>query len=556
MKKLLFAAVCLLLIMSACSSQPDLISGKVVDESGQQIAGAVVRVQTTENSTITDESGRFSLMEVPDRDDLFITAWKSGYFIAGAPAKAGDSTVKIEIHAHASKDDSSYAWLPSEYHPGEGEHQGCAACHSNVGTQETISLPVDEWLLDAHSQSAQNPRFITMYNGTDVHGNKSPNTKFANDKEYGEFPLPPDLSQPYYGPGYKLDFPETDGNCAACHTPAASVNAPYGINPTKVEGVAAEGIPCDFCHKIWDVKLDPATRLPYLNYPGVLSYEFRRPPEGHQFFAGPYDDVAPGDDTYSPLQQESAFCAPCHHAVFWDTLVYNSYGEWLDSPYSNPVSGRTCQDCHMPAGQADHFALLAEGGLIRNPDTIHSHTMTGVTDEAFMQAAVSLHVDAGRVGNEINVQVDIFNDNTGHHIPTDSPLRHLILVVEVFDSSGKRLSQARGAVIEDYAGLGSPADGYYAGLPGKVFAKILEDLWTEISPSGSYWNPTRIVSDNRIAAMQTDSSSYAFLAPSQGATTVKVRLIFRRAFIEIMDQKGWQVPDIVIAEQTILIPEN
>ena len=39
-------------------------------------------------------------------------------------------------------------------------------------------------------------------------------------------------------PGYKLDFPETDGNCAACHTPAASVNAPYGINPTQVEGVA------------------------------------------------------------------------------------------------------------------------------------------------------------------------------------------------------------------------------------------------------------------------------------------------------------------------------
>ncbi len=48
---------------------------------------------------------------------------------------------------------------------------------------------------------------------------------------------------------------------------------------------------------------------------------------------------------------------------------------------------------------------------------------------------------------------------------------------------------------------------------GMVYAKILEDLWTEISPSGSYWNPTRVISDNRIAAMETASSEYSFSAP-------------------------------------------
>ena len=237
-------------------------------------------------------------------------------------------------------------------------------------------------------------------------------------------------------------------------------------------------------------------------------------------------------------------------------MVYNSYGEWLDSPYSDPDTGRTCQDCHMPAGQSDHFALLAEGGLIRDPQTLRSHQMTGVMDAVFMQDAVSFNVDAVQTRDEINVQVNIFNDNTGHHIPTDSPLRHLILVVEAFDSNGGRLSQVDGAVIADYAGIGSPANGYYAGLPGKVYAKILQDLWTEITPSGSYWNPTRITSDNRIAAMQTDSSSYSFLAPGQGAITLKVKLIFRRAFIDIMDQKGWDVPDIIIAQQTILVPES
>ena len=43
-------------------------------------------------------------------------------------------------------------------------------CHSREGTDLPSMLPVDEWLLDAHSQSAVNPRFLTMYAGTDALG--------------------------------------------------------------------------------------------------------------------------------------------------------------------------------------------------------------------------------------------------------------------------------------------------------------------------------------------------------------------------------------------------
>jgi hypothetical protein len=365
---------------------------------------------------------------------------------------------------------------------------------------------VDNWLLDAHSQAAQNQRFITMYNGSDVLGNQSPFTRYGYSRDYGSFPLPPDVDESYYGPGYKLDFPETAGNCAACHTPAASVNDPYGVDPTTVDGIAAEGVPCDFCHKVWDVRLNPANGLPFLNTPGVLSYEFRRPPEGHQFFAGPYDDVAPGEDTYSPLQQESAFCAPCHFAVFWDTVIYNSYGEWLESEYSDPESGKTCQDCHMPSGLTDHFALADAGGLVRDPETVFSHRMPGAADEAFLQDALTMTVNASREGREVAVEVELFNDNTGHHIPTDSPLRHLILVVEAFDANGETLKLASGPILPEWTGSGDSNKGYYAGLPGKAYAKILEELWTEISPSGAYWNPTRLISDNRIPAMGSDVS--------------------------------------------------
>ena len=57
-----------------------------------------------------------------------------------------------------------------------------------------------------------------MYAGTDVDGNKSPQVA----KNNLGVPLPPDLTKPYFGPGFKLDFPNIAGNCATCHTPMAA----------------------------------------------------------------------------------------------------------------------------------------------------------------------------------------------------------------------------------------------------------------------------------------------------------------------------------------------
>ena len=535
----------LLVFLPACAAPADTIVGNVVDETGAPLAGAVVRVRTTKIETTADLEGQFVLAGLAPEEPVFVTAWIEGYYINGAADILPGEDVEIVLQPLHTSDDPTYTWLPSRYHPGAGENQGCAECHSSGEADN--ALPVDQWLLDAHANTASNPRFLTMYLGTDIFGNQSPQTRYATARDYGSFPLPPDLEQSYFGPGYKLDFPNIAGNCAACHTPAASVNNPYGVDPTMVSGVAAEGIPCDFCHKIWDVQLNPKKGLPYANMPGVLSYQFLRPPEGHQFFAGPYDDVAPGEDTYSPLQQQSQFCAPCHYGVFWDTLIYNSFGEWLESPYSDPETGQTCQDCHMPTGVEDHFALTGVGGQIRNPETIFSHQMPGASELELLQNAVSLSMQARRENNEIVLSVDIFNDNTGHHIPTDSPLRHLILIVQAADASGNALSLISGPIIPAWGGVGEPDEGYYAGLPGTIYAKVLEELWTEVSPSGAYWNPTRIVSDNRIAAQETASSSYRFIAPEEGPTMIEVHLVYRRAFIELMEQKGWNVPDIVIA---------
>jgi len=542
-----------ILVLIAFASNTGKFLGRVIDDNGP-VARALVRIQSTEISTLTDQDGYFLLPKSNKNDyPIFITAWSSGYYINGMEAQS-DEEIEIHLEAHADFDNPNYVWLSSTSQSGQNEDQGCAKCHSSPNTDFPFTLPFDEWLRDAHSQSALNPRFITMYNGTDIEGNQSPTTRYGYNREYGSFPLRPDNSSSYYGPGYKLDFPETNGNCAACHTPLASVNDPYGVNPTTLDGIHNEGVSCDFCHKIWDVRLDPASGLPYDNMPGVLSYIFRRPPDGHQFFAGPLDDVAPGEDTYSPIQTESEFCAPCHYSEFWGIPIYNSFGEWLESPYSNPKTEQTCQDCHMPLLGATKFATTEAGGVERDASTIFSHKMPGAEDKNLLQNAVTMNVESCLEENTVFVEVEIINDKTGHHVPTDSPLRHLILLVQVTDENGGKLKQIEGSVIPEWGGIGNSDKGYYAGLAGKGFAKILMELWTETSPSSAYWNPTRIVSDNRIPSMGNDKTTYEFQATDDSDTyEVFVQLIFRRAFIKLMDQKNWNKDDILMEEEKFIL---
>ncbi len=145
----------------------------------------------------------------------------------------------------------------------------------------------------------------------------------------------------------------------------------------------------------------------------------------------------------------------------------------------------------------------------------------------------------------------ITNDRTGHHVPTDSPLRHLILVVQAAGPDGAALERVSGPVLPDWCGVGDPRDGCFAGLPGTVYAKVLKERWTGVTPTGSYWNPVTTVSDNRIAAFAADATSYVFQAPAEGAARVEVRLLFRRAYRDLMDVKGWDVPDILMASRSL-----
>lgn len=519
----------------ARAQPPGTVTGTVMDAEGP-VAGATVRVQATTYATQTRSDGTFTL-EMPGEGPFVITAWAAGYYVGKAEGiTAGAENVTIQLTPYYTTDNAEYTWFSHEGAEGSLSCSHCMPCYT-------------EWQADAHSQSAVNPRFLTMYNGTDVDGLQSPPTRYGYSRDYGRFPLRPDLSQPYYGPGYKLDFPATAGNCATCHVPGAAARPgmAYAVEINRISGIEVEGVFCEFCHKIGDVYLDDTTGLPYPNMPGVLSMRLYRPGPEQQLFFGNFDDVT-RRVSYLPLIEESAFCAPCHFGVFWDTVVYNSYGEWLDSPYSDPESGKTCQNCHMLPVDYNYFVYPEQGGLIRDPSRIFSHYMPGAADQTLLENTAELNLMAEREGNQITVTAEVTNTKAGHHIPTDSPLRQIFLIVSAADAGGTPLALEAGPVLPDWAGD-------LQGQPGVYFAKILQEVWTEIVPSGAYWNPTRIVEDTRLPALATHTSTYTFSGGTSGPVTVEARLVFRRAFYELMQQKGWDVPDIVMERAVVEVPD-
>lgn len=521
-----------------------------VNAAGIPVGGAIVRVQGSSDYALTDAEGRFTLPVAPFSGERHVTAWAEGYFIshtAGAPL----SEITLLLRAHPIEDNLEYAFVSPVLHPDvEG---ACVRCHASRSGDPNAPLPVDEWRLDAHSGSATNPRFLSLYNGTTLTGELGALTQYQFDTELGiDVPLPdqPDV-------GFRLDYPESNGVCATCHAPVLALEQPTTADPNTAVGVAAEGVTCDLCHKIAAVRLD-VSGLPSANLPGVESLEFLRPPDGEQIFFGPYDDT-PGDDVYLALQSESQFCAACHTGTFWGVSMYNSFGEWLASPYSDPVSGRTCQDCHMPTLGVTTFVDLPPDVTQfvpeRDPHTIFSHRMPGAGDLNLLQTTAQVIVDAERVGDNLDVSVTVTNTGAGHSIPTDNPLRNLILLVEARDATGQLLAFTEGAIIPEWGGVGDPAAGYYGGLPGVLYAKILADFYTGELPTTAYWRQTRLVSDNRIAALASDVSNYTFELPAgAGEVTVEARLYLRRAFIELMAAKAWETPDILMEQVVRVVP--
>ncbi len=507
-------------------------SGMVVDNEGKSVSNAIVQLQGTPFVTSSDSMGRFILSSGDDIPASYITAWKSGFYNGGQPVSAGKKEYKIVLQPVPIDDNPKYMWQPSlQLHTSpatdkEAAEKPCRECHPAL---------TEQWQGSAHSRSAVNPVFLRFFNG-------------GNGQETSGG-----------GPGYKLDFPHSNGNCATCHAPVLAFDNPFNADPNLARDVAKEGVSCDFCHKINSVIVDQGG-----GRPGVLSIQFKRPPEGRQIFYGPYTDVFPGDDSYHPLYTQSRYCAPCHHGKFWDVLMYSEFQEWTESRYAR--DNIQCQDCHMKAdGSMTRFALEDEGGILRAPETIPSHTFFGTNSKTFMREAIELTVQEKLNQGSLRVTVTIKNMKAGHHYPTGNPMRNLILVVGVTDDTGHPLTLSKGEKVPVWGGVGDVAEGNYAGFPGKGFAKVLKDVIPYPHTPGKnhfqrqypapHWRPVLIESDTRIPADGKDISEYYFQVPESlsGSLHITSTLLYRRAYKKWMDAHGLDIPDMEIARENIRI---
>jgi hypothetical protein len=519
---------------------------------------AVARVIETKEAAAL-EHGKFELSACAPGQTISI--WAIGYYIKTFRCDGRlPPEYSIELELLNPADDPNYAWVAADIRFDSIFH--CKLCHSD-SFQDLNEYP--EWEIDGHSGAFANPYFWTTYLGTNVNRALGQKTIWGFSPDGSKFRLPSDPNLDY-GPGYQLDYPDTSGNCAFCHAPAAvgathqEVNLAPLIKDSWGQKVnaASEGITCDVCHKVIDVTLD-SQKLPYTDRPGILSFSFLRPTSGLQFIAGPWShwvtSVADVKRTCAPIFSESSFCAPCHYAKFAGVEIYGSYKEWLDSPYSKPgQSFRSCQDCHMQASQQiNGITKAAPAACSPEDDSFQnfSHNMMNrdnVENPVLVQGAAAVEIDASRGEGKIKVNIKVVNTGAGHKLPTDSPLRHLILVVEAKDINGMLLSQVDGPRIPDWGGTGNQPEAY-AGKPGVIYANILKDKDTNGIPAVDYWNPTAPAwkgSDNRLVPNEDALSQYFFVAPSHGEVTITANLIYRSAFINIARKKGWSVRDILV----------
>jgi hypothetical protein len=101
--------------------------------------------------------------------------------------------------------------------------------------------------------------------------------------------------------------------------------------------------------------------------------------------------------------------------------------------------------------------------------------------------------------NRIRVHVDLTNTGAGHKMPTGLPVKKIILEVKVEDAHGGRQSQQK--VYQKIM-----ADGQ-----GRPVTKVVDLMLGKA---------TRVVSDNRIAPLETRRESFTFFADKPEDQTV------------------------------------
>jgi hypothetical protein len=465
------------------------IVGQVTDASGP-VAGARVRWQGQATFAVSAADGTFRLPA--HRGEVRrVTASKSGYCIASVVP--GRSPVELRLELLPARDNEAYDWQS----PHRDAHRpgSCGNCHDEIH---------GEWAASAHARAARNPRLLQLL--ADPDGKSPPGWDLSREHPFGV------------------------AVCAECHAPTLADG-----DPPRARGVAAEGVHCDYCHKIADAPIDKDKLGVRFGLNGLV---LLRPGHGEQLSFGPLDDAVRAGESFAqlPLYRESRACASCHEGTVFGVPVYTTYSEWLESPAA--VQGVQCQGCHMtPTGRLTNIAP-GHGGIERDPRTLASHRFAG-SEADMLRRCLSLDVHCRKHRDGVRVEVTVRADQVGHRVPTGFIDRHLLLVVQGLDRNG--------AAVPLLAGPRLPrAAGQHANRPGWLYGKLRPD--EKDGTPLPFWIGGADVHDTRLRPRQPDVRTFVFGGQPD---RVELRLWYRRFWQMLAEARGWGDNDVLVEERTV-----
>ena len=194
------------------------------------------------------------------------------------------------------------------------------------------------------------------------------------------------------------------------------------------------------------------------------------------------------------------FCAACHEATspVSGLPVMTTYREWQASRFNSgdPATTVTCQDCHFAEGRH---------GELRPADLLAAATVE-----------LSLAADDD---DAITATVTVTNTGAGHDLPTGATeLQQLWLEVTATDDSGRQIFVSGG--VDAY---GDP----------EADAVTLGTVWLdeEGKPTERLWEAASVLRDQRIAAGDSLTTTYAIALPPDWVAplTVRAALNYRAA---------------------------
>ncbi len=333
--------------------------------------------------------------------------------------------------------------------PGQAQRAGkpltsaeeCGRCHRDIYRY---------WKASLHAQAADDARFQAVY------------AKVKEESHRGD----------------------ADAVCLRCHAPALL----QGQDFKWQQKVSWEGVTCDFCHSVRGIRADAKA-------PFTLDVS--------QVKSGPLRDAKPTVHSarYADTFASSMLCNPCHQFTNEKGLqVLSTYAEWQDSVY--PARATTCQVCHMrsAAGKVVDPKIARISG-----STVNLHEMPGGHSITELNRALQAQITAERRGPNVDVNVIVSNRGAGHRLPTGSPLRTIVMVVQVDGGT-------------------TPAQ-----TATRTYRRVVVDEKNEeITDEASVWlRGARVVRDDRLSPGERRSERFSFTVPPNTPVRAVAKFYYR-----------------------------